>query len=130
MPLSGLPIVSIPWVRSVLRRITAEDPTIRVYHTAKYILNEVFGRDWVACHIERRSRGSGGFFRSDFPNGPGAALHLLRGVSLAEKILNLQRVRGVPGRAGHIENTGQIEAALAALAGGELVFTPRRGFEW
>src|SRR5260370_38878694 len=104
MPLSGLPIVSIPWVRSVLRRITAEDPTIRVYHTAKYILNEVFGRDWVACHIERRSRGSGGFFRSNFSNGPEAGLHLIRVVSFAEMLINFQPGRGVPECAVYIEN--------------------------
>src|SRR5260370_42393010 len=113
MPLSGLPIVSIPWVRSVLRRITAEDPTIRVYHTAKYIINEVFGRDWVARHIERRSRGSGGFFRSNFPNGPEAALHLIRVVSLAEMILNLQRVGGFSACAGKLKNTRRDETTFA-----------------
>src|SRR5260370_31367075 len=113
MPLSGLPIVSIPWVRSVLRRITAEDPTIRVYHTAKYILNEVFGRDWVACHIERRSRGSGGFFRSNFSNGPQAALYLIRVFSLAEKILNFQRGRGVSVLAGRLKNPGTIESTFS-----------------
>src|SRR5260370_30912301 len=125
MPLSGLPIVSIPWVRSVLRRITAEDPTIRVYHTAKYILNEVFGRDWVACHIERRSRGSGGFFRSNFPNGPEAALHLIRVVSLAQMILNFQRGRGVPECPGQLKNPGHIEANFSELEGGKLFFIPK-----
>jgi hypothetical protein len=130
MPLSGLPIVSIAWVRSILRRITAGDPTIRVYHTAKYIINEVFGRDWVARHIERRSRGSGGFFRSNFPNGPEAALHLIRVVSLAEMILNLQRVRGFPECAGQLKNPGQIEATFAELEVGKLLFIHKVDFEF
>src|SRR5260370_11280902 len=113
MPLSGLPIVSIPWVRSVLRRITAEDPTIRVYHTAKYILNEVFGRDWVACHIERRSRGSGGFFRANFPNRPQTALPLFKSVSLAQMMLNFQPVRRVSECAGQPKKSSQVRATFS-----------------
>ena len=128
MPFSGLPIVSHAWIRSLLRRSTADDPTITIYHTAKYVLNEVLRREWVARHIEKTR--SGGFFRSNFSDSPEAELHLVRVVSLAEMMINLQHVRGYSECASQLQNPYQIEATHAELEVGKLLFVHRVRFEF
>jgi hypothetical protein len=88
------------------------------------------GRAWVARHIEKRSQGGGGFFRSTFSDGPEAALHVVRVVSLAEMMVNLQRVRGYSECASQLLNPRKIEATYAELEVGKLLFLHGVRFEF
>jgi hypothetical protein len=130
MPFSGLPIISRASIRSLLRRSTADDPTITVYHTAKYILSDILGREWVARHIEKRSEGVESFFRSAFSDGAEAALHVVRVISLAEMMVNLQHVHGYSECASQLKNPHQIESTYAELEVGKLLFLHGVRFEF
>ena len=115
---SGLPIVSRAWVRTILRRVVADHPVTRVYHTARYILAEVFGQEW-ADENAGPARNPGGFLKNDFTDGDeaAAAAHFMRVTALAEMLLNLQHVPGYQECASQLTTAAQLESTIAELAG-------------
>ena len=113
---SGLPIVSRAWDRTILRRVIADDPVTRVYHTARYILAEVFGQEWGDENVGP-ARKPGGFLKNDFSDGDeaAAAAHFMRVTALGEMLLNLQHVPGYQECASRLTTAAQIESAFAEL---------------
>jgi len=74
--------------------VIADDPIIRGYHTARYILAEVFGQDWADENAGPAK--PGGFLKNDFSDGDEAATaaHFMRVTALAEMLLNADRPDG------------------------------------
>jgi hypothetical protein len=128
---SGLPIVSRAWVRTILRRVIADDPRIRVYDTARYIVAEVFGQEW-ADENEGPARKPGGFLKNDFVDGDeaAAAAHFMRVTALAEMLLNLQHVPGYQECASQLKTDAQIESTFAELEVGKLLYLYGIRFEF
>jgi hypothetical protein len=126
-----LPIVSRAWVCSIHRRVIADDPHIRVYHTARYILAEVLGQEWADSNVGPTKK-SGGFLKNDFPHTDeeAAAAHFMRVTALAEMLLNLQRVAGYQECAGQLKTAAQIESTFAELEVGKLLYIYGIRFEF
>jgi hypothetical protein len=129
MTLSGIPIVSRAWVRNRFRRVITDDPHIRLYHTARYILAEVFGEDWINENVGPASA-PGDFLKNAFANETDAAAHFMRVTTLAEMILNLQRISGYSDCASQLETVAQIESTFAELEVGKLLYLYGIPFEF
>jgi hypothetical protein len=125
----GIPIVSRAWVRNIFRRVITDDPHIRLYHTARYILAEVFGEDWINENVGP-ARPPGGFLKNAFANETDAAAHFMRVTTLAEMILNLQRISGYSECASQLKTAAQIESTFAELEVGKLLYLYGIPFEF
>jgi hypothetical protein len=126
---SGLPIVSKEWVRNIRRRIVADDPQIRDYHTARHIIAEVFGPEWVDENVSAGARADS-FFRDASTTVEDAYTHFMRVTALAEMLLNLQHIPGYSECASQLQTAAMIESTFAELEVGKVLYTNRVRFEF
>ena len=129
--MDGLPIVSRAWVRSIHRRVIADDPHLRVYHTARYILAEVLGLEWGDANAGPAKK-RGNFLKNDFSDDDkGAqAKHFMRVTGLAEMLVNLQRVPGYHECASQLKVPTKLESTIAELEVGKLLYIYGIRFEF